>query len=143
MNHTRITRRALAVAITTAAAAAVWGVQAALGVGVREPSYGLVAPLSLVAVIATALVGTLAGWGFLALLERFAPPRASAVWMVSAVAVFLLSLAGPLIMPGVGVVDRAWLVALHVVVAGTFISLVSRTLSASRVPTTAPAGARA
>lgn len=143
MNRARITARALAVVITTAVAAAIWGVQALLGVGVRMPSYGVVAPLPLVAVVATALAGTLAGWGLLALLERFAPRRASAVWLGAAAVVFVLSLAGPLIMPGVGLGDRLWLVLLHVAVAGTFVSLVWRTLAAGREALPAPHGTRA
>lgn len=132
MNRSRVTTRALAVVITTAVAAAIWGVQALLGVGVRMPSYGAVAPLPLVAVVVSALAGTLAGWGLLALLERFVPQRASVVWLVAAAVVFVLSLAGPLIMPGVGIGDRLWLVLLHVAVAGTFVALVRRTLAVSR-----------
>jgi hypothetical protein len=143
MNHTRITRRAVATVATTAAAALVWGVQAVLGVGVRMPSYGEVGPLPLVAVVVTALAGTLAGWGALAVLERFAPRRAAVTWLVAAGALFLLSLFGPLAMPGVGLTDRVWLVVLHVVVAGTFVGLVSRTLSLGRAVTVAPTGVRA
>ncbi len=143
MNSTRITRRAGAAVATTAAAALVWGVQAALGVGVRMPSYGEVAPLPLVAVVVTALAGTIAGWGLLAALERFAPRRAAVAWLVAAGVMFLLSLVGPLAMPGVGLTDRLWLVVLHVVVAGTFVGLVSRTLSIGSAAAAAPTGARA
>ena len=143
MNSTRVTRRAVAVVATTVAATLVWGVQAVLGVGVRMPSYGEIAPLPLVAVVATALAGTLAGWGFLAVLERFAPRRSAAAWLVSVGAVFVLSLFGPLGMPGVGLTDRLWLVALHIVVAGTFVGLVSRTLSVGRAAAVAQAGVHA
>lgn len=141
MNSTRITRRAVAAVAATAAATLVWCLQAVLGVGVRMPSSGEAGPLPLVAVVATALAGTLAGWGFLAALERFAPRRATVAWLVAAGAIFLLSLVGPLALPGVGITDRLWLVVLHVVVAGTFVGLVSRTLSLGSAAMS-PTGAR-
>jgi hypothetical protein len=66
------------------------------------------------AVAATALVAALAGWGFLALLERMtARPRAP--WYIVATVVFLLSLLGPL--GGVTGSAKLALAALHLTVA--------------------------
>lgn len=52
-------------------------------------------PVGPVAVVGTALVAGLAGWGLLAVLQRWTT-RARTVWTVVAVTVLLLSLLGPI-----------------------------------------------
>ncbi len=74
-------------------------------------------------ILVTALVG-LAAWGLLALLELITP-RAKTIWTTVAVAVFLLSLLGPL-GSGVDGASKLALALLHVGAAGTIIPLMRR-----------------
>ncbi len=75
--------------------------------------------INAVSVALTALVAALAGWALLAVLERItARPRR--IWYPVALAVFILSLLGPL--GGTGTGARLGLAALHVTV-GTIVIL--------------------
>ena len=81
----------------TAAAVVVWVVATLAGAELTV-SFGAGQPIqkvTVVNVIVAALVGSLAGWGLLALLRRFTV-NARAIWTVIAVAFALFSLGGPL-----------------------------------------------
>ena len=71
-----------------------------------------------VAVGATCIVVALAGWGLLALLERFTA-RSRLIWTIIAAAVFVVSLLGPA--GGVDASATLGLVALHLIVAAVLV----------------------
>ncbi len=101
----------------TAAAVAIWIVAIAAGADLTV-SFGTGQPIqkiTVINVVVAALVGSLAGWGLLALLRRFTT-NARAVWTVIAIIFALLSLGGPLsTISSAG--TKAWLVAMHLAVA--------------------------
>jgi hypothetical protein len=113
------TRRAVAVAGAAAAALAVWAMTQSIG-GTRLAvhSGGSVREIGPAAVVLTALLAGLAAWGLLALFER-AVRRPYRAWRLVAVAVFVVSLAGPL--GGVAIGARLTLAAMHLVVAAALI----------------------
>jgi ribose/xylose/arabinose/galactoside ABC-type transport system permease subunit len=114
------TRRALTVAGAAAAALAVWAMTHSIGgtqLAVR--SGGSVHEIGAAVVVLTALLAGLAGWGLLAWFER-ATGRPYRTWRLVAVAVFVVSLAGPL--GGVGTGARLALAAMHLVVATVLIA---------------------
>jgi hypothetical protein len=110
----------------TAAAVAIWAVATAAGADLTV-SFGPGQPIqkiTVVNVVVAALVGSLAGWGLLALLRRFTT-KARAIWTVTAIVAALLSLAGPLSTissPG----TKAWLVSMHLAVATVLIVVLRR-----------------
>ena len=81
----------------TAAAVAVWivatlaGAQLTVSFGAGQP----IQKITVLNVVVAALVGSLAGWGLLALLRRFTA-NARAIWTVIAIVFALFSLGGPL-----------------------------------------------
>ena len=86
-----------AVLAATAAAVAIWIVATAAGADLTV-SFGPGQPIqkvTVVNVVVAALVGSLAGWGLLALLRRFTT-NARAIWTVIAIVFALFSLGGPL-----------------------------------------------
>jgi hypothetical protein len=111
----------------TAAAVAIWIVATAAGADLTV-SFGPGQPIqriTVVNVIVAALVGSLAGWGLLALLRRFTA-NARAIWTAIAIIVALLSLGGPLsavASPG----TKVSLVAMHLAVATVTIVGLRRT----------------
>ena len=82
-----------------------------------------------VAVVITALVAGLAGWGLLAILERLTS-HARTIWTVLALVVLAVSLFGPL--NGVDTTTKTALVGLHTVVGVVLIVGLPRTRSRSR-----------
>jgi hypothetical protein len=75
--------------------------------------------------VVAALVGSLAGWGLLALLRRFTA-KAGAIWTVTAIIAALLSLGGPLsAIASAG--TKVSLVAMHLAVATVLIVALRRT----------------
>jgi Family of unknown function (DUF6069) len=76
-------------------------------------------------VVVAALVGSLAGWGLLALLSRFSA-KARAIWTVTAMVAALLSLAGPLSATA-SAGTKVSLVAMHLAVATVLIVVLRRT----------------
>lgn len=113
------TRRTLTVAGAAAAGLAVWAIKRSIGgteLAVR--SGGSVRGIGPAAVVLTALLVGLAGWGLLAWFERLMQ-RPYRAWRLVAVAVFLVSLAGPL--GGVGTGPRLALAAMHLVVAAVLV----------------------
>src|SRR5258705_13655021 len=111
----------------TAAAVAIWIVATLAGADLTV-SFGPGQPIqkiTVVNVIVTALVASLAGWGLLALLRRFAT-NARAIWTAIAIIFALLSLGGPLsTISSAG--TKAWLVAMHLAVATVTIVGLRRT----------------
>ena len=111
----------VAVLGATAAAVAIWLVAIAAGADLTV-SFGPGQPIqkiTLINVVVAALVGSLAGWGLLALLRRFTP-KARGIWTVVAIIAALLSLGGPLsAIATTG--TKASLVAMHLAVATVLI----------------------
>ena len=111
----------------TAAAVAIWIVATLAGADLTV-SFGPGQPIqkiTVVNVIVTALVASLAGWGLLALLRRFAT-NARAIWTAIAIIFALLSLGGPLsAIASAG--TKASLVAMHLAVATVLIAVLRQT----------------
>jgi len=110
----------------TAAAVVIWVVATAAGADLTV-SFGPGQPIqkvTVVNVVVAALVGSLAGWGLLALLRRFTA-KARAIWTATAIVAALLSLAGPLsTIASAG--TKAWLVSMHLAVATVLIVVLRR-----------------
>ena len=111
----------------TAAAVAIWIVATLAGAALTV-SFGVGQPIqkvTVVNVVVAALVGSLAGWGLLALLRRFTA-NARAIWTVIAIVFALFSLGGPLsTISSVG--TKVALVAMHLTVATVVIVGLRRT----------------
>jgi hypothetical protein len=111
----------------TAAAVAIWIVATLAGADLTV-SFGTGQPIqkvTVVNVVVAALVGSLAGWGLLALLRRFTT-KARAVWTVIAIVFALFSLGGPLsTISSTG--TKVALVAMHLAVATVVIVGLRRT----------------
>ncbi len=127
LQATRVPARTAVAAVlgATAAAIAIWAVATMAGAElmVRFGS-GPATKITLVNVVVAALVGSLAGWGLLALLRRFTT-KARTVWTVIAVVAALLSLGGPLsAIASTG--TKGSLVAMHLAVASVLIALLRR-----------------
>lgn len=71
-------------------------------------------------VVFVALLASLSGWGLLAVLERFGPRRARAIWIGVAAVVLALSFA-PFIGDGMDGGTRISLALMHLAVAGVLI----------------------
>ena len=111
----------------TAAAIAIWAV-ATMANAELTVSYAPAPPtkITVVNVVVAALVGSLAGWGLLALLRRFTA-KARTVWTVTAIVAALLSLGGPLSATA-SAGTKMSLVAMHLAVATVLIVVLRRTL---------------
>jgi len=126
---TRVSARSpmTAVLSATAAAVAIWIVATLAGAELTV-SFGTGQPIqkvTVVNVVVAALVGSLAGWGLLALLRRFTT-NARAVWTVTAIVFALFSLGGPLsTISSTG--TKVALVAMHLAVATVVIVGLRRT----------------
>jgi hypothetical protein len=111
----------------TAAAVAIWVVATIAGAELTV-SFGAGQPIqkiTVINVIVAALVGSLAGWGLLALLRRFTT-NARAIWTVIAIIFAGVSLGGPLsAIASVG--TKVALCAMHLTVATVTIVGLRRT----------------
>jgi hypothetical protein len=119
--------RALGVAGAAVAALTVWAVAVPLlgtQLMIRFGS-GSAQTVGLDYVIGASLVGSLAGWGVLALLER-RTPRARTLWTGAAIVVLLASLSLPLGF-GTTLATKATLGLMHLVVAAVIIPTLRRT----------------
>jgi len=111
----------------TAAAVAIWivatmaGAELTVSFGPGQP----IQKITLINVVVTSLVASLAGWGLLALLRRFTA-NARAIWTAIAIIVALLSLGGPLsAVASLG--TKVSLCAMHLAVATVLITFLRRT----------------
>jgi Family of unknown function (DUF6069) len=108
------------------AATAIWAVATAAGAeltvrfGAGQPPMDI----TVVNVVVTALLASLAGWGLLAVLNRMVA-RARAVWIAVAATMALLSLGGPLSATASGG-TKVVLVAMHLAVATVLIAALGR-----------------
>jgi hypothetical protein len=114
-----------AVLAAIVAAVVIWAVASAADVelSVNYPGQPI-QKITIVNVVIAALVGSLAGWGLLALLRRFTT-KARTIWTVIAIVAALLSLGGPLsaiASPS----TKVSLVAMHLAVATVLIVLLRR-----------------
>lgn len=127
MNGNRTITRVGAVAAGAVAALIVWalalttgGIQVALGGGEATD-------MPWWQVLAASVVAGLAGWALLAILEARLGARARRTWTIVAIVVALVSLAGPLGMPGIETGDRFWLAGVHLLLAATYIPTMAAT----------------
>ena len=111
----------------TASAVVIWVVATAAGAALTV-SFGAGQPIqkvTLINVVVAALVGSLAGWGLLALLRRFTV-NARGIWTIIAIVFALFSLGGPLTaIASTG--TKVALVAMHLAVATVTIVGLRRT----------------
>ena len=115
-----------AVLAATAAAVAIWVVATAVGADLIVSFAGQpTQKVTVVNVVVAALVGSLAGWGLLALLRRFTT-NARAIWTVIAIVFLMLSLGGPLAATA-STGTKVALVAMHLAVATVTIVGLRRT----------------
>ncbi|MFD6380698.1 DUF6069 family protein [Streptomyces albidoflavus] len=116
--------RALALVGAVLLAGVIWLLaEGVLGVGLRVPDgpgSTSTSELALPTVLVAVAVVSLAGWGLLALLERFTR-RARGLWTGVALAVLGLSLVAPLFAEGLAAGGRAALVCLHLAVGAALI----------------------
>lgn len=131
MNKKPTITRIGAVAAGAVAALLVWalalttgGIQVAMGAGEATDM-----PWWQVVVAST--VAGLAGWALLAVLEARLGTRARRIWTIVAIVVALVSLAGPLGMPGIETGDRFWLAGVHLLLAATYIPTMAATAGPS------------
>ena len=115
------------VLVATAAAVAIWivatlaGAELTVSFGPSQPTQ----KITVINVVVAALVGSLAGWGLLALLRRFMA-NARAVWTVIAIVFLLFSMGGP-VSATASVGTKVALVAMHLAVATVVIVGLRRT----------------
>ncbi|MCD0446630.1 DUF6069 family protein [Glycomyces sp. A-F 0318] len=115
---------ALVAAVAGAALTAAIAAAAGAEMEVTNPGQEPMAVGPVAAVFATLLAGG-GGWIARALLDRFAPRRAVALWLVGAAVVFLIEMFPPFLTeatPG----TRAALIAMHVVVAAILVPVFAR-----------------
>jgi hypothetical protein len=119
-------QRILGVAGATLAAVVVWAIEVPL-LGIRlQTQFGNTAPqgVGIGLVVLSALAGSLAGWGLLALLERrFA--RARTIWTGIAIAALLVSFSAP-ISAGTTTTTKVALAMMHLAVAAVLIPTLRR-----------------
>lgn len=125
----RTVTRALVVAAAALAAIVVWVLADPLmGINVtvpETPGSRVFTDLQFLPVVATAVIASLAGWAFLAVLERIGR-RPREIWTVTAVAVFILTLPYA---PGFTVAERVVLALVHLALAVVLIVGMRRTMT--------------
>ena len=124
--HTSARNPVAVVLAATAAAVAIWIVATLAGAELTVSLGGQpIQKVTVINVIVAALVGSLAGWGLLALLRRFTI-NARAIWTVIAIVFALFSLGGPLTATA-STGTKVALVAMHLTVATVTIVGLRRT----------------
>jgi hypothetical protein len=123
LQATRMSALATAAGVLGApvAAAAIWAVATAAGVKFTA-GFGSGQPIevTVVSVVAAALLASLAGWGLLVVLRRLTV-RARTAWTVTVAVVALLSLGGPLAATA-SAATKLSLVAMHLTVATVLVA---------------------
>jgi hypothetical protein len=114
---TRGSARAGAIGVLAAVVAAVviWALASVLGVKWAVGFGPQTIQVTVVSVLATALLAALIGWGLFALVRRFSA-KGVAIWTVAATVATLVSLLGPLTATA-PVATKLTLVAMHLAVA--------------------------
>jgi hypothetical protein len=118
--------RILGVAGATLAAVAVWAIEVPL-LGIQlQTQFGNAAPqgVGIGAVVVSSLVGSLAGWGLLAILER-RYARARTIWTGIAIAALLASFSLP-VSAGTTTTTKVALAMMHLAVAAVLIPTLRR-----------------
>ncbi|QBI56303.1 DUF6069 family protein [Streptomonospora litoralis] len=124
-------RRAAALAGAAAASLACWAVAAPVaGIDLTAYKGGAVQPVGAGSVVFAALLAGSAAWLLMAVLERTVQ-RPRRIWTVAAVAVLVLSLAGPLV-SAAGTASMLVLMGLHAVPAAVLIPVMGPTAAARR-----------
>ncbi|MBQ0893323.1 hypothetical protein KBX37_09470 [Micromonospora sp. U56] len=119
-------RRALGVAVTVLTCVVLWIVGAVAGVDYTVENPGQPAfVVNLAPVILFSLGSALVGWAGLALLERFAGRRATAIWITVAVLIALLSLV-PVVATEATTGAKVMLGLMHLAVAAVLIASLPR-----------------
>ena len=140
-SHRRARSRALAVAAAVLAGIVAWSVTVPLldvELMVRmSPGSSSVQAVGFASVLTVSLLASLLGWGLLAVLERH-NPRAGTIWTITACAVLLLSLGGPLT-SAVTTGAKVALALLHLSVAAVLIPLLRRSSPTWLIPSSPPA----
>ena len=116
---------------------AVWVVSEGLfGIDLRSPasSNGPPADIGWAPVLMAGVVVSAAGWGLLALLERFIS-HARAVWAAVAGLVLIVSFSGPLSGSGITAGNRISLILMHLAVAAVLLPFLYGTSSSPLSPT--------
>ena len=126
-------QRLAAVALSVVAPAIVWLVAELAGADVRSPAFQSSPSLDIGVgnVMVTATAAALAAWGLLVVLEHFTR-SARRVWITVAIALLLVSLAGPLSGTGISTGNRLILVVMHLTVGAFLIPLLGRTAPSQR-----------
>lgn len=122
--------QAIAVVAATGATVAVWAIAerlAGVDLTVRTGSGVGTQQVGPAAVVIVSLLAGLAGWALLAVLERFTR-HAGLVWTIVALAVLVLSLAGPA--GAVTAAAKLALACMHLAAAAVLIPTLARTSSA-------------
>lgn len=117
--------RLFAVGGSALATLIVWFVaEKVLGVDLRQPAFDAQAPQPLPAgfIVTVGAIVALAAWSLLALFERFGE-RGERLWLFVAIAVLVLSLAGPFSGHGISGGNRVALVCMHLAAAAIVIPL--------------------
>lgn len=120
-------KRLTAVLGATVIASALWLIATqALGnpLLVRGTTAGATQEIDLLKVVMTSVVAGAAAWGLLVVLERFSR-KGRKIWMIAAVAVLALSMAGPLTQ-ALDVSTQIALVLMHLSVAAVLMILLPR-----------------
>lgn len=118
--------RPLVVVAAAAAALVVWAIASQVaGLDVRLSAGAVPEHVTAVTVAVVTVLAGLAGWAVLALLERVVPLRARRIWTVLAVAVLVVSLAGPLD-AGTTTATKIALACMHLAAAGVLIPALAR-----------------
>lgn len=126
MHARRIITR-IAIVLGGAGAAVIIWTLALLTGGIRTASGGAAQAMPVGQVVAVALVVGAAGWALLALLEARLHHGARKIWTVVALIVVVVSLSGPLAVPGIEFGDRLWLLGVHLALPVVYIPAMSAT----------------
>ena len=109
-----------------AAGTVVWALARLLDVDLTVSFGAQPIPVTVVSVVVTALLASLAGWGLLALLRRFTA-RALVIWTAASTVAAAASLLGPLTATAPATTKLA-LVTMHLAVATVLIGTLRRTV---------------
>jgi hypothetical protein len=121
--------RVLGLLAATAATLAVWLIADPLaGVNLTARTGAGTVPIGPPPVVVVTLLAGLAGWGLLAVLERYTR-RPARTWTIIALAVLIMSLAGPL-GNGVGTASKLVLASMHLVAGAVLIPVLARSAGA-------------